>query len=131
MPPALAIRTVSTGKRRVMPIEGAVDPAIFDALQFEMVQRMILPDRLRVHLDDLERAMAALAAATGQVLQDRAHKIVSQAGMLGLMRLSDRARALENACQMGEGVAPALLECRAAADDVRRYAVPAVRSKAA
>ena len=114
-----------------MPAEEAVDPAVFDAVQFEMVQRLILPERLRVHLDELDRLMAALVGVTGQVLQERAHKIISQAGMLGLMRLSDRARAVENACQTGDDVAVALLECHAAAHDVRLYARPAIRAKAA
>ncbi|WP_310467706.1 Hpt domain-containing protein [Sphingomonas sp.] len=114
-----------------MPAEEPVDPAIFDAVQFEIVQRLILPERLRVHLDELDRQMHALVGASGQILQERAHKIISQAGMLGLMRLSDRARAVENACQTGDDVSVALLECYAAGHDVRLYAVPAIRAKAA
>jgi len=58
-------------------------------------------------------------------LQGQAHKIVSQAGMLGLTRVSDRMRALEHACMAGDGAAAALSECREAAEDVRLYAMPA------
>lgn len=42
--------------------------------------------------------------------------------MLGLMRLSRRARTLEDACNLDEGIAQALRACCEAADDIERYA---------
>lgn len=95
---------------------------------FETVRDIIPPARLSVHLDSLSRQMAAIqqdTGASGANLGDRAHKIISQAGMLGLMRLSRRARALEDACIAGEGTVEARLACCEAADDIQRYAIPA------
>jgi HPt (histidine-containing phosphotransfer) domain-containing protein len=101
---------------------------IFDAAVFATVQDIIPAERLSVHLVSLVGQMAAMgraSAANGANLRDQAHKIISQAGMLGLMRLSRRARVLEDACIAGEGTVEALRECCAAADDIRRYAIPA------
>lgn len=58
-------------------------------------------------------------------LAKQAHKIISQAGMLGLMRLSRRARTLEDACDAGVGIAEALCACCEAAGDIERYAIAA------
>lgn len=94
---------------------------------FEAVRQLIPLDRLKVHLEELDRQMRALADAALTVpgLQDKAHRIISQAGMLGLMRISDCARELEDACRLGVGTATALARCAAAAEDVRLYAIPA------
>jgi HPt (histidine-containing phosphotransfer) domain-containing protein len=51
--------------------------------------------------------------------------IVSQAGMLGLTRLSEYARDLEDACRAGAAPQAALIQLRAAAGDIRLYAMPA------
>lgn len=69
----------------------------------------------------IRRDGAVHAASLGQ----QAHKIISQAGMLGLMRLSRRARTLENACNAGAGIAEALRACCDAAGDIERYAIAA------
>ena len=106
---------------------------IFDAAVFETVRDIIPAERLAVHLVCLVGQMAAIgrdAGTNGTSLRDQAHKIVSQAGMLGLMRLSRRARDLEDACLAGEGTVEALRECCAAADDIRRYAIPAASADA-
>lgn len=95
---------------------------------FETVRDIIPPARLSVHLDSLCCQMAAIkrhGAANMTSLGQQAHKIISQAGMLGLMRLSRRARTLEDACNTGEGIAAALRACCDAADDVQLYAIPA------
>ena len=54
-----------------------------------------------------------------------AHKIVSQAGMLGLTRMATCAADLENACRTGDGREAAVLACHSALDDIRLYAMPA------
>lgn len=109
-----------------MPARPPIDPAIFDAEQFAVVQRMLSPERLAVHLQSLDQQLLAFADSPADVtLQDLAHKIVSQAGMLGLTRVSDCMRALEHACMAGDGAVDALRACRAAAEDVRLYAMPA------
>jgi len=109
-----------------MPVKPSIDPAVFDSAQFEMVRRMISTERLRIHLHELDRQVSALTGSAGESIEGQAHKIVSQAGMVGLRRLSDRARALEEACGTGAPIPAALLACRAAAGDVRRYAMPAI-----
>lgn len=105
----------------------ACDPTPFDAALFKTVQQLIPPERLKVHLEELERQMLALADATptSPGLRGKAHTIISQAGMLGLLRVSDCARELEDACRLGVGTAAALARCAEAAEDVRLYAIPA------
>ena len=80
------------------------------------------------YLADLDRQLRVVVdyAASDSALQSLAHKIVSQAGMLGLTRLSECARALEDACRAGATPAPALRRCRAAVRDIELYAMPAV-----
>ena len=84
-------------------------------------------ERLREYLRDLDRQLALVieSAASDESLAGRAHKIVSQAGMLELTRMSQCAKALEDACRSGAGQAAALGECRAAAGDIERFALPA------
>lgn len=91
------------------------------------MQRLIPPERLREHLRELDRQLRLVvdSASGDENLASRAHMIVSQAGMLGLTRMSRCARALEDACRAGAGQAAALGECRAATGDIERYAMPA------
>jgi HPt (histidine-containing phosphotransfer) domain-containing protein len=98
-----------------------------------MVRELIPLERLKVHLEELDRQMLALADATpaSPGLQGKAHTIVSQAGMFGLMRISDCARELEDACRLGVGTAAALSRCAGTAGDVRRYAIPAAAARRA
>ena len=113
--------------------ESPFEPVIFDAAVFETVRDIIPAARLCVHLDTLAGQMAAIGRdpmASSASLQTQAHKIISQAGMLGLMRLSRRARVLESACAAGEGEVEALRECCAAADDIHRYAIAAASAGA-
>ncbi|HUE79314.1 MAG TPA: Hpt domain-containing protein [Sphingomicrobium sp.] len=80
------------------------------------------------YLADLDRQLRVVvnSAANDPGLKSLAHKIVSQTGMLGLTRLSECARALEDACRAGATPAPALRRCRAAVGDIELYAMPAV-----
>jgi len=116
-------------KRQEPPISfhAPIAGAVFDAELLASVQRLIPPERLREYLLELDRQLQILiaSAAGDESLGDRAHKIVSQAGMLGLTRMSQCAKALEDACRAGAGQAAALSECSAAQGDIVHYALPA------
>lgn len=94
---------------------------------------MLPPVRVRAYLQDLELQFEFLAEAEAGDLEigHLAHKIVSQAGMLGLTRMSHCAADLENACRTGEGREAAVLACRGALGDIRLYAMPAAGVPAA
>ena len=109
-----------------------LDGAAFDATVLAAVQRLIPAERVQLYLRDLDRDYSALAdsAVTDTSLQSRAHRIVSTAGMLGLSRMSECARELENAARSRAGQREALLQCRSAAGDVLRFAMPALEASA-
>ena len=110
-----------------MTTDPNLDPAAFDAGLLTVVQGLIPPDRLEAYLRDLERQLATIIGCSDDdaSLQSRAHKIVSQAGMLGLTRLSERARELEDACRAGDAPRAALFHLGSVAADIRLYAMPA------
>lgn len=121
-----------TGGRCTITTKKNIDPAVFDAEVLAVVQCLIPPERVHAHLRELDRQLAQVVglAASDPSLQSHAHKIISQAGMLGLTRMAECARALENACRSGEGREDALLQCRAAVEDIRLYAMPAAEALA-
>ncbi|MFN3946383.1 MAG: ATP-binding protein [Allosphingosinicella sp.] len=121
-----AVAAALPGRRAAPAPEAAAPEEEFDAATFEDVRQIIPPERLAQHLAQLETEAEAIAEASGggPDVEARAHKIVSQAGMLGLVRLSRRARALEDACRDGGDRDGALAAFREAAGDVRRYARP-------
>jgi HPt (histidine-containing phosphotransfer) domain-containing protein len=104
-----------------------VDPRTFNAATLGAVQRIITGEKVRAYLNELDREHSLLvnSLATEPTLQSRAHNIVSSAGMLGLNRMSEYAKVLENACRLGSGTSAALLNCRKAAGDIRLFALPA------
>jgi HPt (histidine-containing phosphotransfer) domain-containing protein len=104
-----------------------LDPEIFDSAILAAFQRLIPSNRVHAYLQDLDREYLMLleSSATEPNLQSRAHNIVSSAGMLGLTRMSEHAKVLENACRSGTGAAAALLECGKSAKDVGLFALPA------
>jgi hypothetical protein len=53
-------------------------------------------------------------------LEQRAHKIASQAAMLGLGRIAAKVVAIEEACRLGRDHDPAVREFHAIAGDVGR-----------
>jgi HPt (histidine-containing phosphotransfer) domain-containing protein len=123
---ALASRPGGTPAAADAPAPG--EPA-FDQAMFREVQDMLPPERLAGHVEALQRQLDLLAAAGGgapdcAALQAGAHKIVSQAGMLGLLRLSASAREVEEACEAGAPGADVLTRFRDAAGDVSRYVAP-------
>ena len=115
-----------------MPPQAHIDPAIFDTAVFAAVQRLTPPQRLATYLHDLDQQFRVVLSspANDPDLHDRAHKIVSQAGMLGLTRMSDCAATLENVHRLGGDRTEALANCRAAAEDVQLHAIPAVADSA-
>ncbi len=96
------------------------------------MQRLLPPVRLHAYLTDLDRQFLFLAEAAASDLEigHQAHRVVSQAGMLGLTRMSNCAANLENACRTGKGREAALLACRRAVGDIRLYALPAAEAPA-
>ena len=95
----------------------------FDSATFAKVAEIMPPAKLAAHVESLDLAVEELAAATPdddrRLVEAAAHKIVSQAGMVGLQRLSDRASRLEQACRDSDGIELALEAFRRAAADVR------------
>jgi len=91
------------------------------------IQGLIPPERLHAYLRDLDRQFWVVANAdpADPNIERLAHKIVSQAGMLGLIRVCECARQVEDACRAGTGRATAVHRCRAAVGDVRDYAMQA------
>jgi DNA-binding NarL/FixJ family response regulator len=108
------------------PAEVHEGPPAFDPTTFAEVREMLPPERLAAHLERLAGEVEQVAVGPGadgavEELAGSAHKIVSQAGMLGLMRLSERARAVEEAARSGgagEALDAALARFRQAALDV-------------
>ncbi len=107
----------------VRPSPPPVRQLPFDPATFDKVADVMPPASLASHVGSLAAAVEQLAAATPQddrqALEAAAHKIVSQAGMLGLQRLSDRAARLEHACREANGIASALDAFAQAAGDIR------------
>jgi signal transduction histidine kinase/AmiR/NasT family two-component response regulator len=107
-------------------VEAEEGPPAFDAATFAEVRDMLPPERLAAHLERLAGDVELVAAGPGadgavDEIAGSAHKIISQAGMLGLMRLSERARAVEEGARgsgAGEALDAALARFRQAAPDV-------------
>ena len=97
-------------------IADTLEDDIFDTEAFDNALSLLSPEQVNKYLQDLELQVKSLAdcADDDKSLQRQAHKIVSQAGMLGLMRVSNRALLLEDSCRTGRGQAEALESCRAA-----------------
>ncbi|MGI8943180.1 MAG: ATP-binding protein [Qipengyuania sp.] len=111
---ALAGRTVYAARASV----GAV---AFDVEVFTSVLRTLPLESLRRHVLALQADVEEVANAPtdgAKTLETAAHKIVSQAGMLGLMRLSAAAREVEQAAYTGSELEPSLREFRLAADSI-------------
>jgi signal transduction histidine kinase/CheY-like chemotaxis protein/HPt (histidine-containing phosphotransfer) domain-containing protein len=101
----------------------------FDAATFAEVREMLPPERLAHHVASLQGSLETLTAEGGaapdrETLQAGAHKIVSQAGMLGLVRLSARAREVEEAAREGGPDEAVLSRFREAAGDLSRHVAP-------
>jgi signal transduction histidine kinase/DNA-binding response OmpR family regulator len=94
---------------------------IFDPQMFARVQAMIPAERLEQHVAALRDQLAAVTAdVPAAELEARAHKIASQAAMLGLGRLAGRVAAIEDACRSGADHGPAVNAFHAVAEDIGR-----------
>lgn len=94
---------------------------------FARVRQLLPKDQLQAHVDALQASVGQLQIAGPgdlQSLEETAHKVVSQAGMLGLFRLSARAARIEQGCRSGKGVRRSLERFREAAGDVGDYLRP-------
>jgi signal transduction histidine kinase/DNA-binding response OmpR family regulator len=97
------------------------DTVIFNADTFARVQAMIPRERLEHHVAGLRDLLASIAADVPPAeLEQRAHKIASQAAMLGLGRIAAKVVAIEEACRLGRDHDPAVREFHAIAGDVGR-----------
>ncbi len=99
----------------------------FGAEVFARVKQLLPQAQLQTHIDALEenvRELRISAAGDLNSLAETAHKVVSQAGMLGLFRLSARAARIEQSCRSGDGVRRSLDRFREAACDLGDYLRP-------
>jgi PAS domain S-box-containing protein len=80
--------------------EGADERKLFDRDIYTKIATLLPQDRLTAHLASFETQLrsAFTDASERKTLASTCHKLVSQAGMLGFMLLSDQCRALEEAC---------------------------------
>lgn len=111
-------------EKRTSPLsetQGTGDKTAFDATVYESVEALLPPERLRSHLasldNELEAAFGPSMAKDG--VQQVAHKLVSQAGMLGFSKLSECCRELEQACLEGKDTSHQFESCSAAAYHTR------------
>jgi signal transduction histidine kinase/CheY-like chemotaxis protein len=117
-------------KAEAPPLAPADDGA-FDEEAFRSVEEAIPAGRLSTYVEDLQKLADSVSAASpgddpSPIIMD-AHKIISQAGMLGLMRLSERARAVEDAARAGTALDQALAQFRLSAPDIARHLGARVR----
>jgi signal transduction histidine kinase/CheY-like chemotaxis protein len=103
----------------------------FEEATFLKIQSLLPADRVAKYVEALQVDVAALIAAGGGAdsswMKGTAHKIVSQAGMLGLTRLSNCAAGVEDACDSKVELAAALRRLRDAAGDVEEQLLPMLR----
>jgi signal transduction histidine kinase/CheY-like chemotaxis protein len=108
--------------------DGQDDAPGFDADVLAEIAGIMPPERLGEHGKSLSLDVASLAdseaGADLALLAEFAHRIVSQAGMLGLSRLSSRASDVEAACRAGTGVSAALRRFGEASPDLADHLLP-------
>ncbi|RLQ87221.1 Hpt domain-containing protein [Notoacmeibacter ruber] len=80
----------------------------FDQEAFDELLEIFPADRIEMFVSNLRQLSSELQqcdVAAVDVIEARAHKLVSRAGILGCSRLSELAMALETACREGQDVA--------------------------
>ncbi len=107
-----AVSDVSAQERDAEPF--------FDHDTYDKVAELLPKDRLSTHLTSFEQQLQELVfgRAPASELKAAAHKLVSQAGMLGFMEVSSQCRALEEACDAGENIEGPLATIRGGMDRV-------------
>jgi PAS domain S-box-containing protein len=80
--------------------EDAITPE-FDEETFGKIVQLFPPARLKAHLASFDTQLATVfdGSMEREELKAAAHKLITQAGMLGFMRLSDSARKVEEAAE--------------------------------
>lgn len=103
---------------RSVPVSG--EDSAFNLALFDELATMIPPERLESYARALRSDAETLAEAVqgDPETADLAHRIVSQAGMFGLMRLSSRAAAVEQACESQAEFGEAIERFREACPDI-------------
>jgi CheY-like chemotaxis protein/HPt (histidine-containing phosphotransfer) domain-containing protein len=93
----------------------------FDQDIFGKIAGIFPPARLDAHLASFDEQLGTAFVEEGDTerLKNASHKLITQAGMLGFMRLSELCRDLEEACETGQPLDGALTNARAAAEDAR------------
>ncbi|MEG6510022.1 Hpt domain-containing protein [Methyloligella sp. 2.7D] len=83
-----------------MPTEATGEGTDFDRETFEALNALLGEERIEQHLSTFEAMLTDLYGngADREALAKAAHKLRSVAGMLGFIRVSERAGELEEAC---------------------------------
>ncbi len=94
--------------------------AEFDQAIFDKIAAIFPPDRLKVHLASFDTQLGSLFEITDtEELRGIAHKLISQAGMLGFTSISEISRSLEEACENGGEPQDILAEAKSAVETAR------------
>jgi CheY-like chemotaxis protein len=106
------------------PPEPAPKASVLDTAVYDELHALIGNERMSAMLEKLEEKLARLRPDGGDAVIERqrlardAHSMISTAGMLGFMELSDLCRVLEDACLGGGDVGPAAKEVQRAGQRV-------------
>ncbi len=94
-------------------------PAPFDRPTFEKVATLLPAERLQKHLASFEEQLTDVfrGRPSAELLKSGAHKLVSQAGMLGFGQLADQCRKLEQAVDEDVDVAESFCAAQIAAEE--------------
>jgi HPt (histidine-containing phosphotransfer) domain-containing protein len=100
---------------------GGEEPAAFDRSVFGRIAAIFPPARLQMHLASFDQQLATAFAEDrdAQQLQDASHKLITQAGMLGFLKLSELCREVEEAVETGAPIATPLENAREGAEEAR------------
>lgn len=98
---------------------------VLDTVVYEELRALIGPERTAAMLKKLEEKLDGLNIAERETTFDReqlarvAHSMISSAGMLGFLKLSNVCRDLETACVSGADLTSPVQEARRAGGEVR------------
>ena len=105
------------------------DAVPFDLQTFDSIAAIMPREKLLHHVDALDAMVGdALKQDNPEALEAASHKIVSQAGALGLFRLSIAARSVEEAVREGGNVDAARERLAQVAGDAAQHARPRLLS---
>ncbi len=104
--------------KRVQP--AAIEPEVFDKSSYEELASILQPMRLAIYLDALEVTMNVVPGSDTDrgAIADRAHKLISLAGMLGFSKLASLAAQLEFRCRENAGLDEILLQLQTGKTEV-------------